>query len=47
MDSGKHRIDSTTALRPVMIASLRRPAFGKAFAIIPFAAIISIRINYY
>jgi hypothetical protein len=45
MSSDKHCIASKTALRHVMIASLRQPAFGKAFAIIPIAAIIKIRIN--
>ncbi len=46
MSSDKDCIASKTALRPIMIASLRGPAFGKAFAIIPKAAIITIRINY-
>jgi hypothetical protein len=45
MSSDKH-FTSKTALQPVMIASLRRPAFGKAFALIPIAAIIAIRVYY-
>jgi hypothetical protein len=45
MSSDKDCIASKTALRPVMIASLWGPAFGKAFAINPKAAIINIRIN--
>jgi hypothetical protein len=46
MRSDKHCIASKTALRPVMIARLRRPPFGKAIAIIIMAAIITIRIHY-
>ena len=46
MNSDKHCIASKTARRPVMIASLRLPRFGKAFAIISIAAIITIRINH-
>jgi len=46
MRSGKHCIDSKTALQPVMIANLRRPPFGKAFAIIAVTAIITMRIHF-
>ncbi len=46
MSSDKHCIASKTALRPVMIASLRLPPSGMAFAIISTAAIITIRIDH-
>lgn len=46
MRSNKHCIASKTALRPVMIASLRRPPFDKALAIIAITAIIAIRIHF-
>ncbi len=45
MNSDKHCIAGKTALRPVMIASLRLPRFDKAFAIISIAAIITMRID--
>ena len=45
MNSDKHCIAGKTALRPVMIASLRLPRFDKDFAIISIAAIITIRID--
>ncbi len=41
MRSDKHCIAGKTALRPIMIASLRRHLFGKAFAIINIPAIIT------
>src|SRR5579872_2626565 len=46
MRSGKHCFNSKTALQPVMIAILRRPPFGKAFAIIAITAIVTIRIHF-
>jgi hypothetical protein len=44
--SGKHCIASKTALRFVLIASLERSPFGKAFAISTIAAVITIRIHF-